>query len=180
MKTMLITTLLAGGMLASGLFADEKGRGGGSGAPAKVKFKAKGAPKLKPFKVGVPLWASTKRYVWKEVPAGFKGASFTQFKSHHQGVTEFEVEKSGVVYMAVTTRWGKGGSRSGGWTKELTTQEQFLKQGWTPVVMLHETADDVGHEHHWVIFEREFNAGEKYRIRTEKYCAPILFFTGTP
>ena len=52
----------------------------------------------------------------------------------------------------------------------------YKRQGWKAVAELDETADDYGHEHEWVLYRRECKAGERYRLRTEKYCTPLLFF----
>lgn len=135
-----------------------------------------GAMNLVAFEVGVPVWSDSDRYVWKDVPKGLEGFLFTQFDNHYKGFTEFQVESSGRVFLAVTSRWGGGGNGGGGWTNEVTTKDEFFAQGWKAVTDLHETADDYGHKHEWVLYTRKCTAGEKYRLRTEKYCTPLLFF----
>lgn len=135
-----------------------------------------GAPmSLAPFEEGVPLWSSSDRYRWSGTPAGFEDFVFTQFDSHHQGVTDFEIRTSGRVFVAVTSRWGGGGG-SGDWSDEVTTESEFLAQGWKKVIRAEESEGDARHDHNWVIYERMCQAGESYRLRTEKYCAPILLF----
>ena len=133
---------------------------------------------LVPFEVGKPLWSDSDRYFWKEVSKGFEGFVFTQFDDHYKGITRFEVQSKGRVFLAVTSRWGGGGNGSGGWMEELTTKRQFLKQGWLPVVQLHETGDDYGHEHQWVLYTRECQAGEALQIKDREILQAIAFLPG--
>ena len=142
----------------------------------RAAVRVEGAMTLAPFKVGVPVWGNTDRYRWTKTPAAFDGFFFTQFDSNHQGLTEFEVRSAGRVFLAVTSRWGEGGNRSGGWVQELTSQDDFLTQGWKRVAKIVEERGDTSHGHHWVIYERNCEKGERFRLRTEKYCAPILLF----
>ncbi|MEM7387016.1 MAG: hypothetical protein AAF514_18930 [Verrucomicrobiota bacterium] len=144
-----------------------------------AEVKIGGKVRMKPFAKGVPLWGDSDRYLWKDTPRMLDGFSFSQFYSHYEGVTDFEIITSGTVYLAVTSRWGSGGNSSGGWKEELTTKKEFLDAGWKPITKLSETADDFGHEHRWVLYQKECRAGESYRLRTEKYCKPLLFFKGT-
>lgn len=138
-------------------------------------LRVEGSVNMIPFEVGKSLWSNTDRYQWKSVPPSFKNYHYTQFDSHHKGLTEFTVESTGLVYLAVTSRWAGGGNGSGNWAQELISKEAFASQGWKEITPLHETADDIGHEHRWVLYSRQCQSGEQFRIRTEKYCAPILF-----
>lgn len=140
-----------------------------------ASLRVTGSVTLVPFEIGTPLWSSNDRLHWKKVPAGLEGAKFTQFDSQYKGATEFVVESSGTVFLAVTSRWGSGGNHSGSWTEELTSKEAFLDQGWKEISPLHETSDEIGHQHQWILYSRDCHAGEHFRLRTEKYCAPILF-----
>ena len=144
--------------------------------PALAKVEVEGAVDWAPFEVGQPIWSSTGRYLWKEVPLDFKGFQFTRFDNHHKGFTEFEVLTTGFVYVAVTSRWGGGGNSAGNWRQELTTREQLLEKGWGKIATVHESADDNQHGLHWIIYGKRCLAGERLRLRTEKYCAPILFY----
>ena len=153
-----------------------KARSQEPGEAGRAAVKVEGPMTLAPFKPNVPVWGNTDRYNWTTIPSAFENFFFTQFDSNHQGVTKFEVRSPGRVYIAVTSRWGGGGNSSGGWVEELTSQEAFLEQGWKKVAKIEEERGDASHGHHWVIYERDCESGERFQLRTEKYCAPILLF----
>ena len=142
----------------------------------RATVRVEGPFSLAPFELGVPLWADGDRHIWTEIPEGFEGCVFTQFDSRHQSFTEFEVRSGGYVFLAVTSRWGGGGSISANLAGEMISESAFLEEGWTKVASPGEADGDSRHGHHWVIYQRFCNKGERFRLRTEKYCAPILFF----
>lgn len=144
----------------------------------RAAVKVEGEFTVAPFKVGAAVSGTTNRYRWTEIPAAFREKEFffTQFDFRHQGVTEFDIRSDGKVYLAVTSRWGKGGNSSGGWRGELISKEEFLAEGWKEVAKIGEARGDASHGYRWTIYERECQKGEQFRLRTEKYCAPILLF----
>lgn len=144
----------------------------------RAAVKVQGDFTIAPFKSAERVWGDSNRYLWTKIPAAFQERSFffTQFDSKHHGLTEFEVRSEGKVYVAVTSRWGGGGNASGGWTKELTSKEEFLAEGWKKVAKIGEERSDSSHSFHWTIYERDCQKGERFRLRTEKYCAPIVLF----
>lgn len=137
--------------------------------------KVKGSPTIAPLEMGTKVWEDSDRYRWTEISKRFRKLKFTQFESNHQGVTAFEVRSAGKVRVAVTSRWGGGGNASGGWTKQLTTKDAFEEAGWREIGKLQESGGP-RHGYHWLVYERSCEAGEKFKLRTEKYCAPILLF----
>ena len=162
--------------LAQMIRAEDKS-GGEKRGSERAAVKVLGSVTIAPLQADVPLWESTGRYRWTKIPGRFKkGFFFTQFDSHHQGLTEFEVRAAGQVYLVVTSRWGGGGNSSGGWVEELTTQDQFLAEGWKKVARIGEERSEQSHGFQWHIYERYCQKGERFRLRTEKYCAPILLF----
>ena len=90
-----------------------------------ASLRVTGSVTLVPFEIGTPVWSSNDRLHWTKVPAGLEGAKFTQFDSQYKGATEFVVESSGTVFLAVTSRWGSGGNHLGSWTEELTSRMPF-------------------------------------------------------
>lgn len=81
------------------------------------------------------------------------------------GVLEFSVEKDGIVYLVTSTQYE--GNRYGGWYEERLTKDDLIELGWA----------DLG-ECPWrpkeSLMVREVRAGERYRIRTNKYGPPQL------
>lgn len=143
----------------------------------RAAVKVEGAFTIAPFKSEVPVWGDSNRDRWAKIPAAFKKkVFFTQFDSRHQGVTEFEVRSAGRVFVVVTSRWGGGGNSSGDWVGELTSKDEFLAEGWKEVAKIGEERNDSGDGLQWTIYERKCQAGERFRLRTEKYCAPIVLF----
>lgn len=143
----------------------------------RAAVKVAGSMTIAPFQPDVPLWGHTNRYRWTKIPKAFReNFFFTQFTTSQQGLTEFEVRSDGRVYLAVTSRWGGGGNSSGGWAQELTSREELLAEGWRKVAVADEEPGKTSHHYHWIIFERNCRKGERFRLRTEKYCAPILLF----
>jgi hypothetical protein len=108
-----------------------------------------------------------KKVNWTAVPDDLRGRSFSAL-NHYLGKTSFEVTSGGTVLLACTERWGGGGNAGGGWKAELTTREQLEAEGWRAVGTLE------GDKMKWVVFSRNCKAGERFTVRTEKYCAPIV------
>lgn len=121
---------------------------------------------FKPFAEGNPLPFGGQN--WKAVPDWLKGTSYTLAKNGSSGVLNFRVESDGFVLMAASPRWLGGGNRSGGWLEECKTRADLLADNWREVVSLPSTMGD------WTLFVRPCRKAESFRIRTEKYLAPIL------
>ena len=107
---------------------------------------------------------------WTRIPPYLKNMVFFQ-SNNNSGHIPFSVERSGIVLLAVTSRWGGGGRASGEWTKTLTSRAKFLADGWREVGRLERTPAE---PHDWLLFWRDCKAGESFDLRTEKYQAPIL------
>ena len=129
-------------------------------------------PKMGRVKVGTPIHTN-RPSVWNEVPDLVKDLNVTRWPVH-QGFTRFDVLTPGRVLMAVSSRWGGGGS-GGDWKKELSTRRDLENEGWVEVATLNEATSDKNKPLVWYIFERQFQGGESLRIRTEKYLAPRIF-----
>lgn len=140
-----------------------------------ASVKIKGSHALAPLETGTKVWENSERYLWTNIPKRFRKLKFTQFESNHQGLTKFEVRSSGKVRLAVTSRWGGGGNASGGWKKQLTSKDALEDAGWREIGKLQESGGPL-HGYHWVVYERRCKTGENFKLRTEKYCAPILLF----
>lgn len=95
------------------------------------------------------------------------------------GIITFEALTDGPILLAVTTRWGEGGNASGGWLPELTTETEFLADGWTPYSspMLVQTVGFPDPTHEFTAYIRDSIAGERFTYRTEKYLPPLVMTT---
>lgn len=135
-----------------------------------------------PLEIGTPLSLWYARDTWHSFPAPMAEHAWdfyqpgTEPGSVESGKVTFEVLSDGSVLLAVTNRWGGGGNRSGGWAEELTSQEDFISQGWkeyaSPMRML-DSGRNVS-EAEYTVYRRESKAGESFTVRTEKYLTPIL------
>jgi hypothetical protein len=85
------------------------------------------------------------------------------------GKLEFEVNKTGMVYLAA--EWNPRLS-GGDWTKEALSQEQLVEAGWEH---LGECKWRRGEELPVQLFRKICNAGETYSIRVSKYWPPLPF-----
>ncbi len=140
---------------------------------AKVKVHSGGT--FLPLREGARLYKDFE-YQWMHIPAYLDKMSFLQSPSAYQGVTKFEIEKSGVLLLAVTSRWKDSGNPGGDWMDKVTSREDFLEQGWRKLGRLHQTTRTPGEEcgYHWDVYTRECRQGETFDLRTEKYAAPII------
>ena len=121
-----------------------------------------------PLVEGSPLQG---RQAWKVIPDWLKGTSYSLAKDGSNGVAIFRVETDGLVLMAVSSRWGGGGNRSGGWYEECKSKQDLLKDNWQEVAAtLPSTMGD------WLLFVRNCRKGESFKIRTEKYMAPTILW----
>ena len=97
------------------------------------------------------------------------------------GKISFEVLTDGVVLLAVTNRWGGGGNPGGDWIPELTTEQEFLDDGWTefasPMRIYHHGLGEVLSDFYFTVYRRDSFAGETFTYRTEKYHPPHLLTT---
>lgn len=113
--------------------------------------------------------AHDRPYSWTRIPPELRGLAFLKNKSAQQAVARFRVVKSGLVLMAVSTRWGGAGAAKE-WGKEFVTRAQLEEAGWREFVEM----EGVGGTPMWLVFARPCKAGESFAYRTEKYLAPIL------
>lgn len=79
------------------------------------------------------------------------------------GVLEFTVEETGVVYLNCS--WKYEGNSSGGWYQERLTREQLAKQGWEDLGPCPWNKDRI-------LFRKLCKEGEQYAIRVNKYGPP--------
>ncbi|MDB4483634.1 J domain-containing protein [bacterium] len=112
--------------------------------------------------------------VWAKMPVELVGLQVTQWKVH-QGLADVSVTTPGYVIMATSPRWGGGGEKDGIWEKELTTEKYLLDDGWVRYTSIEEVTDDPENPSLWPVFVKQFEKGEKLKIRTEKYLAPRFF-----
>jgi hypothetical protein len=106
----------------------------------------------------------------EEIPGLSKGSVTFMMESPRSGdvsngVLEFTVHRSGLVYLAA--QWKYEGNRSGGWYEERLSKEQLVEKGW-------EDTGPAPWDSSIVIFRKMVKEGESYRIRTNKYGAPLL------
>lgn len=158
--------------------ATQEGNKGSGGNDILEKMIVKGqmadvdveAAKFKPLKKGETLYGELDS-AWGKIPGILNNCEFS-YVHKHAGVTTLTVKKDGIVIIAVSTRWGGGGNSSGSWQQELTTQEELLKNGWVAAGSL--LASKYSDAEGPLLFCRESKAGEKFKLRTEKYIAPIV------
>jgi hypothetical protein len=70
------------------------------------------------------------------------------------------VEKDGIVIMAVTSEWRRGGNRSGGWYEQCKTKDDLIRAGWSEAGMLSTSRGE------WVLFWRPCRKGKSFNIST--------------
>ena len=85
----------------------------------------------------------------------------------HLGHTQFAVERSGVVLLAVIPRWGGGGSRQHSWRDKVTSRKALLPMAGAKRVKSRIAAWG------WCgrLLAQGFRAGDTFDLRTEKYRA---------
>jgi WD40 repeat protein len=107
------------------------------------------------------------KQIFGEVPPWLQNRSF-HFKDKQAGFTHFSVQAQGIVLMAVSPRFKGGGNAAGNWKPECVSKEEFLRDGW------HEVGTLPIHNADWPLYWRECKKGESFKLRTEKYLAPII------
>jgi hypothetical protein len=87
------------------------------------------------------------------------------------GVLNFRVEKTGIVYLGAT--WEREGNKNGDWQSSRLTKEALIAQGWQEL-------GPCDWDRRKTLFKRVCNEGETYSIRTNKYWPPALIIEGLP
>lgn len=142
------------------------------GSLAQLEFQS--PPQIATLAVGTAIH-SDRDSVWSKVPPELEGLRVTQWKCL-RGYADVNVTSPGFVIMATSPRWGGGGVLDGIWENELTTEQELLNDGWVRLTTLEEETLDPQNPMRWPVFAKEFQGGEKLRLRTEKYSAPRFFF----
>jgi len=109
-------------------------------------------------------------YFWTAFPEELQDAQFWQTAGVHQGTMEFEVLNGRTIYLAVTTRWAVADAKRTA-QDEYDSKAELLEAGWQEVGRMQN--DERGKPFDWLVFRRECKAGERFKLRTEKYCAPV-------
>ncbi len=111
---------------------------------------------------------------WVRRPAFLAGAKIYSMEpgggadsGYEQGVTVFRATSDGVVMIACA--YGYQGNKLGGWTNDVRSSAQLMKEGWKPVGM---AVSRIGRE--FTIFAKMMKAGESQRIRCNKYEPPYV------
>jgi hypothetical protein len=142
-----------------------------------------------PFAVGQliadPATGNGSPSYWQVIPSDVLSGSSLQFSflnpdntktsTVQYGLLNFTVTSTGRVWMLTTTRFGQGGSDSGNWIPELTTEAQLQSAGWSiidtgffssPI----KSTDVLEYD----LFQLQATTGQTFSIRTEKYQSPII------
>lgn len=106
---------------------------------------------------------------WARAPDEFKGYRIASKGKNRSGVADFEVTGSGHLYVACN--YAYQGNSGGGWQKERWAQKDFIDHGWQLVPDLELIA---WNKRSHVIFSKYCKAGEKYRLRCNKYEPPYV------
>lgn len=102
------------------------------------------------------------------VPEALRGKNiFSEERRPHNGELEFRVHENTTVYLA--GHFGYEGNNEGDWDDDRLTQSDLLNLGWTYVDFM--TRHD-GRQ--FDVYQRNVYAGEEYRLRVNKYTAPLL------
>lgn len=146
--------------------AKASGPTGSSPTMAKVKVKNSALAKLKK---GEKLYTESE-YVWVMIPDAFASLRFAQPKHKHVGLTEFNVETDGPIYVAFPSRWQDEDSNK---NDDIISRRDVERMGWKILEAKNNLiSDETGME--WIVCVRECKAGESFALRTDKYCAPIV------
>lgn len=102
------------------------------------------------------------------VPQAIQGADiFSDERRPHRGELEFRVHDDTSIYIA--GHFGYEGNSQGDWDDDRLTQADLLNLGWTYVDNI------IQHDGRQLeVFQRDVFAGEEYRLRVNKYSAPLL------
>jgi hypothetical protein len=90
-----------------------------------------------------------------------------------RGAVEIKVESECVVYLAPT--WRFEGFPDATWGEEALSRDDLVRRGWKELGPCTWYDDNER-----FLFRRQARAGEAYRIRTNKYSAPVVFVTPVP
>ena len=105
------------------------------------------------------------------VPEALRGGFiFTEKRRHDSGELEFRVQDDATVYLAGF--FGYDGNSQGDWDDDRLMQSGLLELGWTHVDYM-----TGGNGKQLEIYSRKVSAGETYRLRVNKYTAPLLITT---
>ncbi len=105
--------------------------------------------------------------IFGDVPAWLQERTF-HFKGKQAGYTQFTVEGNGIVLMAVSPRYKGGGNAGGNWKPDCISRDELLGNGW------HEAGTLPIHSLDFPLYWRNCKKGETFKIRTEKYLAPVI------
>ena len=107
---------------------------------------------------------------WVRIPEEFKGAMIASKSANkHIGVANLEITESGRVFLACD--YSYQGNSSGDWTEERWTQQDFITNGWELISGV-QLIDWGGRS--FVVFTKNCNAGDTYRLRCNKYEPPYV------
>jgi hypothetical protein len=123
----------------------------------------------------VPLVTGAGKVSWTQVPDFFQRHAATVHlpAGRGDGVAEYEVTADGYVFVACN--YSNQGNSSGGWQKERWTRKDFAGHGWEEV-----SAADLGGAlvkngpRTQVVFVKQVTAGERGRLRCNKYDPPYF------
>ena len=139
--------------------------------PRLAEFNFMEDPQWRPLAAGVHIYSNSEKYQWENIPDELRNTQFLTLPIH-RGVLDFEVASEGFAFIITSTRWGGGGNSSGDWQDSVLSEKDLRREGWR---QLREIKDLVtGDPGEMAVFWRYCKAGEKHRIRTEKYVAPML------
>lgn len=111
----------------------------------------------------------TKEFLSQGMPADLEGT--TAYISPLTGVAIVRVHQRGKVFAAAS--WDYDGNSSGQWTEERWTKQMFLDRGWKEIGKV--SIKHRGSQQPHILFVRDCNKGDHFRIRTRKYGAPFVF-----
>jgi len=93
------------------------------------------------------------------------------YDSGVSGVAIVRVHRKARIYVAAS--WAYDGNNSGQWTQERWTKEDFKNHGWKEIGTVR--IPHRGHEQQHILFVRDCNKGDRFRLRSRKYGAPFVF-----
>ena len=124
---------------------------------------------IAPLLKGQKLYTESE-YVWVDIPEAYAGMQFAQPKHKHIAVTSFSVESDGLVYVAFTSNWE---DEDGNKKDDIISRKDVERMGWKPLkAKKNLVSDESGYE--WIVCAKQCKAGESFKLRTTKSCAPIV------
>ncbi|MEX2578153.1 MAG: hypothetical protein WD342_03775 [Verrucomicrobiales bacterium] len=121
----------------------------------------------------VPLVLSEVKKGWIEIPLLLKTWSATIFKpdADQLGVARIKVLESG--YLLLACNFDYQGNRSGDWTREVMSRNDFLKGGWKELEASRLGGELIQQDNRsQVIFYKQVQKGETFSLRCNKYDPP--------